>query len=142
MSDPAKRTLPEGRVRVSEYLDPEHKVISLSHANDLARGPRKLTPSEERLSRWLRRELHTAGAQALVRRYGAQAVLEALHDGIVERFEPEQFVVDRALRSYPANVNVREWLEQDGLVAVWRAHPELKSPGGMLRFVLREVYDE
>jgi len=66
-----------------------------------------LTPSAQRLARWLEHALRTTGARAMVRRYGARAVLEALHDGIVVR---------------------TRW--------GWAIRQEIRSPGGFLRWLL------
>jgi hypothetical protein len=47
-------------------------------------APRRLSASEERLTRWLYRHLHFRfGARALVRKYGARVILDAVHDGIM-----------------------------------------------------------
>jgi hypothetical protein len=68
-----------------------------------------LTPSAQRLARWLERELHATGARAMIRRYGTRAILAALHDGIVVRTN-----WGHAIR------------------------PELHSPGGFLRWLLAQ----
>lgn len=105
------------RERVSEEED-----LSLSHPPPQHhRAPRELLLSERALARWLRRRLGTVGAEAMVRKHGAGAVLDALYDGVVVVRETTVRV------GYPGELQVRRWYE---------VSKALRNPGGFLRFVL------
>ncbi len=88
------------------------------------------------LARWLRLELHTIGGEALVRRFGARAVLDALYDGVVCE-EP-------VMEARP--IVTGRWPNGDDKVSyrtveVGRCRvpdPRLRNPGGFLRFLLEE----
>lgn len=74
---------------------------------------RVLRASERALALWLRRELGTVGAEAMVRRYGVRAIVRAVTEN--------QIVL--------SNDRYRGRLE---------VNDALRSPGGFLRMVLRE----
>jgi len=123
-------------------------------APDAARF-RRLTPSERRLARWLREHLGMAGAENLIREFSAADVLEALHDGIVEHFEPHPITLAQMKRRYPATEEEaagtqweraglelyspeqqRELLDEAGCIPGWRVNPELHNAGAFLRATL------
>ena len=83
---------------------------------------RALCASERLLARWLRERLHTAGSEAMVRKYGARAVLDALYDGVVCE-EPV----------YRPAADGRQVVEVGRRLVV---SPLLRNPGGYLRWVL------
>ena len=149
MAEPARQvSLPDvggtaaerarARVREREIVrgerDRSDRSLSLTTLTVLhPRARPALLCSERRLIAWLRDVLQTAGATAMVRQYGARAVLDALYDGVVVR---EQFIatdetVDRQVALGLASPRLCE-------VRRWRAvpAPQLRSPGGFLRRLL------
>jgi hypothetical protein len=108
---------------------------SLSLTKLHARRRRPLQLSERVLVVWLREKLRTAGATAMVREYGARAVLDALYDGVVCE---EAVMEERAVgtgRSWGDGAPVQTYR----LVEVGRRRvvsPQLRSPGGFLRRLL------
>ena len=71
-----------------------------------------LTASERRLSRWMQQNLSTFGASSLIRRHGARAILELLHDGIMLWDEREGHYRNPRIRNHGAFL--RFALEQQG----------------------------
>jgi len=68
-------------------------------------APRRLSSSEERLAEWMYRHLSFRfGARALVRRYGAKAILDALHDGIMI-WTTRPLALNDPRRTLPAGVS-------------------------------------
>ncbi len=140
MAEPARR-LPDTRkptpLRVVRGGDPgesEREILSLSltppppraHARVRARP---LLLSERMLARWLSACLQTIGSVAMVRQYGCRAVLEVLYDGVMEK-EPVYEAVP--------NANGVPGLRMEYVRDRLTPSKTLKSPGGYLRFLLRE----
>lgn len=80
-------------------------------AQDRPRRPRPLTASEGRLARYLESHLYWGfGAKTFVRKHGAPAILDALHDGVVI------------------------W---DELNTRWTVNPRLRNPAAFLNHLLK-----
>ena len=146
MAEPARR-LPDTRkptpLRVVRGGDPgesERENLSLSspppHPHHHRARARRLLLSERLLATWLRERLGTVGGVSMVRRFGARAVLDALYDGVV----CDEPVYDHEI------VEVGVWADGSSKTGTRRVEvgrrrvvtTELRSPGGYLRFVLRE----
>lgn len=94
--------------------------------------------SERRLARWLTNHIGFVGAVAFVRRYGADEILDTLHEGLlVERFE----------RAIPSHDELNAWREageprpppwQNKGTWSWHPDPKWRNPAGMLRHLVRE----
>ena len=112
------------------------KILDLVDPRTQQRRDLRARFSEKRLARWLAANLNTKLPYQFVTRYGAKRIVDALHQRIVERFEPWPELVERTKLTYPEGANVHAWLKQDGLVPCWRVDPELDNPGGMLRWWL------
>ena len=111
-------TSTEKRVDLLSLTTPPHPLDNTARV--LAR--RALLASERLLARWLRARLHTAGSEAMVRKYGARVVLDALYDGVVCE-EPV----------YRPAADGRQVVEVGRRLVV---SPLLRNPGGYLRWVL------
>lgn len=79
-----------------------------------------MTASERRFARWLRRRLGFVGAETFVARRGVPMIRAALHDGVLEFYEP------------PA-----------GAVGSWRrVNPAVKRPAAFLRWLVDQLVVE
>ena len=103
-----------GGERASER--PTRRVSERARARLAARP---FYPSNGRLARWLT-EKGVSGAQAIVDRYGARAVANALHDGIVVWKPPH-----------------RDW--EGPHKGTWIMAAKWTNPGGMLIKLLRDA---
>lgn len=91
--------------------------------------PRQLSASESRLADWMRQHLgFQYGARAVVRQYGAKAILDAVHDGLMIRQRRNLAINDRR-RTLPAGV---AQMVEERIV-----NPRIISPPAYLRHVLR-----
>ena len=92
-------------------------------------SPRRLTASENRLADWMRQHLgFQYGARGVVRQYGAKAILDAVHDGLMIRQRRNLAINDRR-RTLPAGVT--EMVEERVV------NPRIISPPAYLRHVLK-----
>lgn len=131
---PQKRpsSLPPG---VMDMRAPQYDLPGLNSATSPAirtaipisipQAPRRLSPTDARLVRFLRSRLgFTFGAEAFVRKHGAHAILAALHDGVMIWQERRQG------RPGPNGTRIIEtWDERV-------PNPRLKSPAACLNKML------
>lgn len=135
MADAARQFWPHATPRARD-VDPIHGVerddLSLTSPPPTPPTPRaRPAPraSARFLTAWLRVHLNTAGAAAMVRRYGARRVIDALYDGIL---------VETTL------TDAEPYTDARGLTAlrqidrtVRTINPALTNPGGYLRWLLQ-----
>lgn len=89
--------------------------------------PRRLSASERRLVEWMYRHLaFRFGAAALVRQYGAKAILVAVHDGMMIWNE-------RRVSTYEGDRRVIRTVEERII------NPRIISPPAFLRHVLKPL---
>lgn len=106
----------EDRVGVDGERERSDLTLSTPPTPQHHRAP--LRASDRLLARWLRGHLQTAGAEAMLRKYGARRILDALRDGIVHSTPtPTSWGSTR----YTCTLN-----------------PALRSPGGFLRRYLEQ----
>ena len=141
MPEPARRLNPRPPLRAIGVVggDDERGDLTLSPpapAPPAPRRPRPLRLSERRLAAWLHAHLSTVGAVAMVRRFGARQVLDALYDGVVceePAYESRPVVVG----TWPdGSERTTQRLFEFGRRRI--PSPGLRNPGGFLRFLLEE----
>ncbi len=143
MAEPARR-LPDTRkptplrvVRGGDRDERERENLTLSSPpTTTPRVSARPRARDVLLGRWLRDRLGTVGGEAMVRRFGARAVLDALYDGVV----CDEPVYDNEI------VEVGTWADGSSKTGTRRVEvgrirvvsTALKNPGGYLRWVLEQ----